>query len=237
VSKVHRALSKIRELGKQIDWYKAHPLARRRKLFQRHRVDLLLDIGANVGQYGRQMRRLGYRGRILSFEPLSTAFTRLQQTAHRDGKWEVANLALGGHDGQAELRVSGDGRASSLLEMTEVAERIGDYFPYVGKECIQIRRLDTLWERWVPPARCPFLKIDAQGFESQILDGAKGCLRHVVGLQIEMSLVPLYKDEALMPELVTRLLESGFTLMSLEYGFCDPRTGQLLQVDGIFFRP
>ena len=80
------------------------------------------------------------------------------------------------------------------------------------------------------------LKIDVQGFEKNVLDGAKETLPYVSVIQVEMSLVPLYENQMLFFEMIHYLDDKGFTLFSLENGFSNPRTGRLLQTDGIFVK-
>ncbi len=79
-----------------------------------------------------------------------------------------------------------------------------------------------------------FLKLDVQGFKPQVLRGAGQLLSEVTALQLEMSLVSLYHDEIAMPEMYSMLERHGFLIWDLEPGFRHPRTGQLLQVDGLF---
>src|SRR5208337_3648960 len=81
-----------------------------------------------------------------------------------------------------------------------------------------------------------FLKLDVQGFEYKVLQGAEQFLAHVAGIQIELSLVPLYDGEHLFHPMLHDLEERGYDLWSLIPGFVDPETGRLLQLDTIFFR-
>jgi hypothetical protein len=80
------------------------------------------------------------------------------------------------------------------------------------------------------------LKIDVQGYERDVLDGAVKTLPAFLGVRTEMSLVPLYEGQALMPEIVELLARHGFELWHVEPGFTEPGTRRLLQLDGVFFR-
>jgi hypothetical protein len=107
---------------------------------------------------------------------------------------------------------------------------------YLHKESVPVRRLDDI----LPPpdsTRRIFLKLDVQGYEPQVLAGATRLLTHTLAVQLEMSLIPLYRGEVLMPEISARMKDTGFELWDLEPSFRDPTTGRLLQVDGIFTRP
>ena len=80
------------------------------------------------------------------------------------------------------------------------------------------------------------MKIDTQGLEWQVLDGAVKVLPLVKGVLCELSLVELYKDQKLWLDIINRLEMSGFTLWSLQQGFADSQTSKTLQVDATFLR-
>jgi FkbM family methyltransferase len=227
----------IARVGKQIDFYKRHPLARRMKLLQSFGVSLVLDVGANTGQYALALRRAGYQGRIVSFEPVARAHALLSRKANRDPKWSAVKLALGNASRRAVINVSGDSRSSSLLEMLPAHQKIAPYFGRSHREEIEVRTLDSVLREHARPRDVIFLKLDTQGYERQVLDGGRASLRRISGLQVEMSLVALYQGAVLLPAMLSYLGSRGFELMSLEDGFCDPATGRMLQMDGVFFRP
>jgi FkbM family methyltransferase len=215
--------------------YTRHPIARRQHLFRHYGIDTVIDVGANSGQYGHFLRRVGYRGRIISFEPLSTAFSKLKSAAAVDPDWEVHNLGVGDVEGTATLNVSGNSESSSLLRMLPMHLQSFPDSRYVTTETISLTTLDKVLNG-LSPASGVFVKVDTQGYEMPVIDGAADHLAGVRGVQLEMSIVPLYEGERLMPEMLTYMAGKGFQLMGLEPGPGDSRTGQLLQVDGLFFR-
>jgi hypothetical protein len=107
----------------------------------------------------------------------------------------------------------------------------------IGKEVVTVRTLDSLFDQLCSNDDKILLKIDTQGYEKHVLEGADRALRSIQTLQIEMSIVPLYRDEMLFPQMVDWLAQKGFQLVALEPGFSNACTGQLLQVDGMFHRP
>jgi FkbM family methyltransferase len=215
----------------------ADPFARLVRLLAEHRVELALDVGANDGAYARALRAAGYRGRICSFEPLSEAFQRLQSAAAADPRWECRPLALGPAPAVAELNVAGNSSSSSLLAMTERHLRGAPESAFVDTETVEVAPLDSLRGTLWRPGERLFLKLDVQGYELSVLEGARATLGDVRVLQVELSLVPLYEGQALMPELADRLRRAGFVLVALDSVFTDPRTAELLQLDGLFARP
>jgi FkbM family methyltransferase len=212
-----------------------HPLARRSSLFAHYGIDLVIDVGANGGQYGRFLRNIGYRGRILSLEPLSTAFGRLREAASGDDLWEVRRTAVGDRIGVATLNVAANSESSSFLPM--LPEHLAAY-PNSRYQATEEVLMTTLKEVIAPLARDDriFVKVDTQGYERTVIEGAGAALDRVRGVQLEMSIVPLYTGETLLPELVKFMDAKGLTLMSVEPGAGNGTTGQLLQIDGLFFR-
>lgn len=204
---------------------------------KRFGVDLILDVGANAGQFSLELRSLGFRGHIVSFEPLSAAHASLERTAKSDNNWEVhRRCAVGDHDGEVEINVAGNSVSSSILPMLESHSSAAQGSAYIGVERVPLVRLDTVAPAYLSDKRTAFLKIDTQGFEWHVIEGAMQVLPTFRGILCELSLVPLYEGQHLWMDVIDRLQSAGFTLWSLQPGFTDPRDGRTLQLDAIFFR-
>lgn len=206
------------------------------RLLRTHRIDVVLDVGANVGQYASGIRRAGFAGRIVSFEPLPQAFAELTRRCAADPSWSAVGLALGKQRGQTELNVAGNSTSSSVLPMLARHVAAAPESAYTTVCTVPIETLDDVFAEHVSPTERCLLKIDTQGFEYEVLVGAAQSLGNIVGLQLEMSLEPLYEGQVLFKEMLEWVSERGFTLAALEPGFSDQTSGQLLQMDGIFFR-
>jgi len=204
---------------------------------QRLGVDLVLDVGANQGQFASGLRRRGYAGRIVSFEPLSSAHKALLHASSGDAMWDVfPRCALGEREGEVEINIAGNSESSSLLPMLESHRSAAPESAYLGKESVKLMTLDKAAEHYLKNARSTFLKIDTQGFEWQVLDGARATLPHVKGILLELSLVQLYEGQHLWQEVVARLEAEGFTLWAFTPVFSDPDSRRMLQMDGLFYR-
>jgi FkbM family methyltransferase len=200
-------------------------------------IDLVFDIGANKGQFASEIRQCGYTGKIVSFEPLSSAYSMLLKASEDDSMWDVyPRCALGDHKGEVEINIAGNSQSSSILPMLESHRSAAPESAYQGKEIVPIKTLDTVAGQYLKDARAAFLKIDTQGFEWQVLDGARDTLPHIKGILVELSLVPLYDGQHLWREIIDRLEVEGFTLWGFKPGFTDQASGQSLQVDGVFYR-
>ncbi|GAT62865.1 FkbM family methyltransferase [Paludibacter jiangxiensis] len=209
-------------------------LKARQQMVSYYNIKLLLDVGANTGQYASLMRRIGYKERIVSFEPLKSAFNDLKQLSANDETWSCENFGLGNKTEKAAIHVSGNSYSSSLLDILPTHLSYDAESQYIGEEPIDLKRLDDIFARYYHPDDKVMLKIDTQGFEKNVLDGAIESLKKITLLQLEMSIEPLYKDEVLFTEMVNYLQSTGFELFALENGIRNPESGKLLQVDGIF---
>jgi len=206
------------------------------KLLKHFNIVTILDVGANTGQFAYYTRKMGYQNRIVSFEPLSSAFAILNQFAKNDRNWQIENCAIGNQDGEIEINVSQNSQSSSILNMMPEHVQSAPDSAYMGKEKVEIHNIDSIISEYTDNLEQTYLKIDTQGFEKNVLMGAKESLKTIKGLQLELSLVELYQGETLITEMLNLIKELGFTIFSLEPGFYDKNTGQLLQVDGIFYR-
>jgi FkbM family methyltransferase len=199
-------------------------------------LDTVLDIGGNIGQYGSALRASGYRGRIISCEPLSDAFPHLSRRAAGDNAWTTLNTAVGTESGEIEINVSANSYSSSILPMTDAHSLAAPGSEYVRAEKVAMTTVaEILGTQKVDPASA-LLKVDTQGYEGQVLDGAGEALSRFAAVQLELSMVPLYDGAPLFEDLVGRMQEAGFGIFALEGGFGDPRTGRMLQCDGFFVR-
>lgn len=212
-----------------------HPATRRQRVLDRLGVDLVIDVGAADGGYGTELRTFGYTGRIVSFEPLAASYARLSSAVAGDPRWVARNHALGDEAGTATINVASNSNSSSMLPMLDAHREAAPAVDYVAHETITVARLDDIADEVVAGAERPFLKIDTQGFERPVLDGGAETLRSCVGLQLELSLVPLYEGGMLVDEAVSWAYGEGFHLVGIEQGYAAP-TGELLQVDGVFAR-
>lgn len=200
-------------------------------------IDVVFDVGANEGQFAKGIREYGYTGKIVSFEPLTAARERLSLLAGRDPNWIVHDQsAIGDLDGEIEIHIAGNSVSSSVLPMLESHSSAAVGSAYVASERVPICRLDSIESRYLAPETSLFIKIDTQGFEWQVLDGANGTLKRANGVLCELSLVPLYDGQRLWRDIIDRLDDEGFMLWALQKGFTDSSTGQSLQIDGIFLR-
>jgi FkbM family methyltransferase len=201
-------------------------------------TDVILDIGANTGQFAQGLRARGYGGHIVSFEPLSDAHTVLVAAAGSDPLWDVAErCAIGARDGWSEINIAGNSYSSSLLPMLDLHRAAAPQSEYQGKEPCQIVALDSYIERtFSDPTTLFAAKIDTQGYEAEVIAGLKQSHNRIKVILCEMSVAPLYAHGPRMRELCHLLAGLDYRCVALTPEFEDPRTGELLQVNGLFVK-
>ncbi len=235
----HAIKSLCRALGLKVQRF--HPrydeTIRLVRLLQENGIDLVFDVGASTGQFGIDLRREGYRGRIISFEPLSRSHQRLTHLASADPDWQIApRCAVGATPGTTRVNIAGNSDSSSILGMLD---RHRDGLPgvdYVASEEASVTTLDAFIDGSGQGCRNAALKLDTQGFEMEVLKGAE---RHMTSLKMiytELSLQPVYDGAPGFLEMYQYLTQRGFTCVSLMPTFVDTVNYEVLQVNGAFLR-
>jgi len=239
---IKKTIKKLsRSLGIDLKRYNVQTseAAKMQRLLAYHNIDLVFDVGANIGQYAKLLRELGYSGRIVSFEPLSSAYSQLKAVSKKDPLWEIApQAAIGNQEGEIVINIAGNSYSSSALPMLDAHLESAPESAYSGSETVKLSRLDTIAKDYIKSeTKSIFLKIDVQGLEKQVLEGAKAILPLVKGIKLELSLVPLYEGQVLFKEMIDIIEKLGYELYGIEPGFTAEKTGRMLQMDGIFFKP
>ena len=198
-------------------------------------VETVLDIGANVGQFVGELRREGWQGRVVSFEPVPVAHAELQRRAAADPRWIVAPpMALGRQSTSAPINVSRNLASSSLLGVKQRSTDAAPGSAPAGVTTIRVEPLDVvLGADWPAPFA---IKLDTQGFELEVLAGAEETLKQTKIVMTELSLTPLYRDGAKLTDVYAWLEDAGFECIALTEGFLDLANNEMLQVDGVFVR-
>ena len=211
-----------------------HAVGRRARLLAALGIDLVIDVGANQGQFAFEIRGSGYAGQIISVEPLTAPFRRLSAFASRDGNWTVIQSAVGALPGSGYMHVAANrGASSSFLPMLELHARVAPQARIVTDEEVRIATIDALVRPYLTDRSAIFTKIDVQGYELEVLAGGSDILSQSPLVQLEMSLIPLYEGGCTYPDVLKFMGEQGFSLIGIEPGLSSA-TGVLLQADGIF---
>ena len=202
-----------------------------------YRVNLVIDVGANRGQYARRLRRAGYRGRIASFEPVPEVFERLREAAAGDPRWSVHPYALGSEDTQASMHVV-PGTLSSVLAPSDFGAERYAQLREPAAQPIQVRRLDGVLDELTAGLEDPriYLKLDTQGYDVEVFRGAGTRVAEFVGMQSEVALMRIYEGMPRLPEALALYESSGFEVTALYPVSRESATARVLEFDCVMVR-
>jgi FkbM family methyltransferase len=195
----------------EIDWMLPTYLMH---LFDARGINCVFDVGGRIGDYGTLLRQAGYRGHIISFEPVGASFARLQAQSDHDIRWIAYPYALGSRTGAATINVMRESSYSSMLEPSSYGhEPYFDGNDVERQEQIEIRRLDDVFDHVTRSVERPrvYLKMDTQGWDLEVFRGAEGCLEHILALQSEVSLRPIYDGMPTLEQALPVYRAAGFS--------------------------
>ncbi len=200
-----------------------------------HNIDIIFDVGANIGQYALLTRKEGFKRRIVSFEPLPDAHQKLSLNAEKDALWTAhPRCAVGSNLGSTKINISRNSYSSSILPMLDAHSTAAPESIYVGEVETPVITLDSVFDSYRNQSERIFLKIDTQGYESEVLAGCLSKLPQIKAVQLELSTVPLYEGQELYRYFFDFFESNGFYLWSILPGFANSATGQHLQFDAVF---
>ena len=207
-------------------------------ILKRYDVNLVIDVGANRGQYARRLRRSGYRGRIASFEPVPEVFERLRTAAAGDARWSVHPYALGSEEGLASMHVV-PGTLSSVLAPSAFGARRYEQLRAPKAHEVPVRRLDGLLDELTAGLEDPrpYLKLDTQGYDVEVFQGAGERVRDLVGMQSELALMRIYEGMPRLPEALAVYEARGFEVTALYPVSREAATARVLEFDCVMVRP
>ena len=230
-----RSFAMIDKRDREGAWFSYR--AQVRSIIERFRIDLVIDVGANEGQFAQGVRAF-YDGEILSFEPVASVFEKLAAAASGDARWHVHKLALGSQESMQAINVSAFTNFSSLLTANDYcAQRFGEVSQGKRQEMVLVKRLDTLLESLVPDIerRHIFLKMDTQGYDTEVFKGLGTRHEHVRALQSEVSLVPIYEGMPHWTESISNYEKAGFGVVGMFPVTRD--AGRVIEYDCLLVRP
>lgn len=201
-------------------------------LFRRLKIDSVIDVGANAGQFGEMLRRdIRYEGPILSFEPQQDVARALHAKARKDRHWDVVEMALGAASGQLQLNICASTTYSSFKDPDPKGRSAASQI-VTRRDLVEIRRLDSFTD--VRGSRI-YLKMDTQGFDLEVVKGATALLDRIVAVQTEVAFIPLYKDVPSWHESVETFRRLGFVVSGF-FPVSHDDAGRLVTADCLLVR-
>lgn len=165
-------------------------------VFAKYGIDCVIDVGANVGQYGEFLRGIGYSGWIVSFEPVKSVFDELSKKAEGDDMWVCHHLALGDRAEEKTINVYSSSVFSSFLDASKYSKNIWMSLEDVTQEKVTVARLDDIFPEIIKITGGInyYLKLDTQGYDLNVFRGAQNALDKVRAMQTELSLIHVYEN-------------------------------------------
>jgi len=181
-----------------------------KQLIDAESIGIVLDVGANTGQFADDLRLIGFKGKIISFEPVKTEFDKMKYSFRKDSMWEGHQFALGSKSETRMINVSDESTMSSLLESDK-------WVSVERREEIEVKRLDDVFENLVNqgPDDKILLKTDTQGFDLEVFHGASGCIDKIHSIMAEISVLPLYNGMTNYKEALLIYENEGFRLFNM----------------------
>lgn len=202
-------------------------------LFNRNNYDLVIDVGANEGQFGLLCRNIGYKGLIISFEPVTKTFSNLVK--HQSDNWHCYNFALGSENGSRELKIYNSSLFSSFLDISDYgSERFINELSTHTTQIVNIYTLDEILKNY-PKFNNIFLKMDTQGFDLEVFEGATCSLERIFLILSEISINKIYKDSPNYKIALDKYESKGFKISGLfPMNFNDD--GSIVELDAVLIK-
>lgn len=199
-------------------------------LINKYGIDTVIDVGANRGQFVEILRSGKYLGKVISFEPLAKEHAIITHKAQKDKNWIIApRMALGAKSGTVKIQITKDSALSSINATL-------DSSLFSRAEDIKIETLDKAIKPFISGSSKLLLKIDVQGFEPQVLIGAKKVLKQAQAVMLEVGLVPVYENELPYLELLIWLRKQGFHAVYFSPVINKKKFGEAYQLDAFLVK-
>ena len=206
------------------------------RCIKKFQIDCFWDVGANIGQTGLSIRKHGYTGNILSFEPQEEAYKKLLKNSFNDPKWKIYEKCGLGQNGLKKINISKNSVSSSFLEMENLHLDKNPQSKFIKKEEVKIISLNEVFNKEKNSFKKNFLKIDTQGYEKEVLVSGENILDDFIGISCEISVQPLYKNEAKFLDIINYLNTKGFEIYSVHNSYYEIDYGQTFSVDIVFIK-
>ncbi len=207
------------------------------KIMNFYNIDLVLDVGASWGGYAKNLRRFGYKKKIISFEPVTVSYNKLLKNSSDDTLWQIHSKVIISDKAENKMiiNVSKDFDNSSVLYSTDLHTENHKDAKFTHQEQVKSEKIDNLFNNYCANENNLMLKIDVQGSEMNVLNGAEKNLKKFKLVQIEVSIQPMYEGQILWSDILKFMMDKNFDIWTIYPGYKKKSIGQLYQFDVIFY--
>ncbi len=230
---MHKLRKIIQKTGFDIHRHRNEP--DRLNWLTEHNISSIFDIGANTGQFAKEIRQALPGAKIYSFEPLKDCFQELKKNMSGDMYFEAFNCALGERSETTTINRSSYSLSSSLRPMADSHKELFPHTKSMTKETINVRTLDTVFSELNPKPNT-LIKIDTQGYEDKVITGGITALQSAEVVLIEASYIELYEGQPLFKDIYQKLTGLGFTYQGSLHQKLNNKTGEVIFEDSIYAR-
>lgn len=197
-------------------------------------IKTIIDIGANVGMFSKEMRDKFPNAHIYAFEPLSDCYQELVARMKSDNRFKAWNVALGDSEGKTGMQKSSFHPSSSLLTMTSLHKKLYPRSKDIETKLIEVKRLDGIDNLILE--KNILIKMDVQGFEDKVIVGGKKTIEKAAVIIVETSFVTLYENQPLFDDIYRLLTSLGFSYYGDAGRHYSQFSGKLMYEDSIFIK-
>lgn len=201
-----------KRFGRRILKLFVFPSVEHKKTINKLDYDVLIDVGANRGQFSMLSQILRPTVPVYAFEPLFSEITVYKEIFSECEGVTVFQYAIGDVDESRVINVSKSPDSSSVLPISQLQSRIFPGTEKIDSQKVEIRKLSSFMSCWTGFEKI-LLKIDVQGFEYQVLVGIGEYIGQFKYIYVETSGVELYLGQKLFPEIALYLENSGFVMV------------------------
>jgi FkbM family methyltransferase len=214
--------------------HKIVPRSAEKNWIEKLKIETVIDIGSNQGQFIIQCNEIAPGRRYYAFEPISSCYKQLLENT-KNINVTAYNLGLSDQQGEVEINISNNVESSSILPMEDLHKESYPESRFVKKEIVSLARLDEILAT-DDIKKNILIKMDVQGYEKNVIKGGERILVAASALLIESAFEPFYKEQWLFDDLYTYFNEKGFKFMGFTDQFNSPKTGIPLYADSIFIK-
>ncbi len=202
--------------------------------FLKNKIDLIIDVGAHKGEFAIETLKENFKGTIISFEPQPQIYKTLLENSRKYNNWHIhERCGIGKKNKNLNLNIMNESTCSSFFAPTKNLLTIDPNTKIVKKEKTKILSLNNLFLKNYKIKKNTFLKIDTQGYDKFVLDGASKILKKILYVQMELAIEPLYKSEVNYERMIKYMKKRGFIIWNLG-GVIENLKGKSMSFDIIF---
>jgi len=198
------------------------------------KLNTIIDVGANRGQFVLAAREYFPEAKIYSFEPCKRAFENFSKCFRNQKNISCFNFGLGDINGETEFYENSFDQISSFLRIGNDNKNIVYRNSRVASTKAVVRKLDDIYFSMdvVPPV---LLKLDVQGFEDRVLKGGLKSLKNIDYILLEMAFEKLYENQLLFDDMYNFLISLDYRIIA-PLGFNYGNDHRIIEIDALFER-